>query len=108
MKNKMLSLLLPLLLSCAPAKQPAAATLAAPSEVVAKAVSATEATLSWKDNADGEEGYYVFGTGVQPVATLPAGSTSYAFKGLEPSTSYSFGVQAFGKDGILSLKVTAI
>lgn len=107
MKNNMLPILLPLLLSCTQTKQPAAATLAAPSDVVAQAVSATEATLTWTDHADGEDGYYVFGKTLQPVATLPSGSTAYTFEGLEPESTYTFGVQAFGKDGALSLKVTA-
>ena len=53
MKNKILLILLPLLLCCTPAKQPAAATLAAPTEVVAQMISTTEALLSWKDNAEG-------------------------------------------------------
>ena len=104
MKNNMLLVLLPLLLSCTQAKQPAAGTLAAPSDVVAQAISFTEATLSWKDNAQDEDGYYVFSTAVQPVATLPSGSTTYTFNGLEPGTSYTFGVQAFNKKGALSLK----
>ena len=107
MKNNMLLFFLPLLVSCTPAKQPAAATLTAPTDVAAQVLSATEAILSWADNADGEDGYYVFSTGVQPLATLPAGSTSYTFSGLEPETTYSFGVQAFGRDGSLSRKVTA-
>jgi len=108
MKNNMFPiLLLPLLLSCTQAKQPAVATLAAPTDVVAEAISATEVILNWTDNAEGEDGYYVFDKTVQPVASLPAGSTTYTFDGLEPETSYSFGVQAFGKDGILSRKVTA-
>lgn len=107
MKNKMLFVLLPLLLCCTQAKQPAAATLAAPTDVVTQVLSATEAILCWKDNAEGEDGYYVFGTGVQPVATVPAGKPAYVFSGLEPETTYTFGVQAFGKDGALSLKVMA-
>ena len=76
MKNKILFVLLPLLLCCTQAKQPAAATLAAPTDVVTQVLSATEALLSWKDNAEGEDGYYVFGAGVQPVATVPAGNTA--------------------------------
>lgn len=107
MKNKILFVLLPLLLCCTQAKQPAAATLAAPTDVVTQVLSATEALLSWKDNAEGEDGYYVFGAGVQPVATVPAGNTAYVFSGLEPETAYTFGVQAYGKDGALSLKVMA-
>ena len=106
MKNSIL-LLLPLLLSCSGKGQTPVVTLKAPTNVSARATSPTEAVLTWTDNADGEEGYYVFDKGVQPVATLPAGSTSHAFSGLEPETTYTFGVQAFGKDGILSLKVTA-
>ena len=107
MKSNMLLVFLPLLLSCTQAKKPAVATLAAPTDVVAQVVSATEATLSWTDNAQGEDGYYVFSTVEQPVASLPAGSTEYTFGNLMPETSYRFGVQAFGKDGVLSLKVTA-
>ena len=107
MKNKMLFVLLPLLLCCTQVKQPAAATLAAPTEVVAQVISATEALLCWKDNAEGEDGYYVFGAAAQPVATVPAGKPAYVFSGLEPETTYTFGVQAYGKDGALSLKVMA-
>ena len=107
MKNNMLLVLLSLLLGCTQGKQPATAMLAAPTDIAAQVISASEAILSWTDNADGEDGYYVFGTGVKPVAALPAGSTEYTFSGLEPATTYTFGVQAYGKNGILSLKVTA-
>lgn len=106
MKNSILYFLLPMLLACSgPANK--SLTLAAPTDVSARAISATEAVLNWTDNADGENGYYVFSSGVQPVASLPAGSTSYQFADLEPEKTYIFGVQAFGKDGVLSLKATA-
>lgn len=107
MKNSFLLLLLPILLSCGEAKQPAIATLAAPTDVSAQALSATEALLSWTDQASDESGYYVFGQEAQPQATLPANSTSFTFKDLTPEKTYHFAVQAYEKNGILSLKVTA-
>ena len=106
MRNSILSFILPLLIACGSSNN-AAVTLAAPSEVQAQALSATEAVLSWTDNTDGEDGYYVFSAGVQPVASLPAGSTSYQFSGLEAEATYVFGVQAYGKNGNLSLRVNA-
>lgn len=107
MKNSILLFLLPLLLTCKGEGQPTAGAPAAPSEVSASALSPTEALLVWKDNADSEEGYYVFANAVQPFATLPAGSTQFRFTDLEPEKTYTFGVQAFANNGALSLKVTA-
>ena len=107
MKNSILLLLLPMLLACNQGNKSVAATLEAPTDVVARAVSPTEALLSWTDNAADGKGYYVFEALGQPVASLPARSTSYTFRGLEPEHTYSFSVQAFGEDGRLSLKVTA-
>lgn len=106
MKNSVVSFILPLLIACSGVNN-SARTLAAPTDVTARALSATEAVLNWTDNASNEDGYYVFSTGVQPVATLPSGSTSYQFTGLEAEKTYTFGVQAYGKNGGLSLRVNA-
>ena len=106
MKNKIILLIFPLLLACQGEKQPAA-TLAAPGNVTATIISFGEVLLGWSDNAADEEGYYVFANSTSPLAQLPAGSSSYSFTGLEAEKTYTFGVQAYGKDGALSPRVNA-
>lgn len=102
-------LILTVLLSCGGQKTPAPVTLAAPSALTVQVLNSQSALLQWTGNCTTEEGYYVFiqGTSTKPVATLPAGSTSYTFTGLTPESTYSFGVQAFGKDGAMSLMVVS-
>jgi N-acetylneuraminic acid mutarotase len=71
---------------------------AAPTNLSAVTVSASEIKLTWTDNANNESAYEVerkTGSGVfARVVTLPAGSTTYSDKGLSPSTTYVYRVRA--------------
>ncbi len=78
---------------------------AAPSGLVASAVSSSAVDLSWTDNAGNESGYTVErspnGTSGWVVLTsaLPAGATSYRDSGLTASTAYSYRVKATNAAG---------
>ena len=77
-----------------------AASILAPSGLTAMAVSSSSINLTWVDNATNETGYKVersltSGSGFAEIADLPAGSTSYASNGLNPSTQYFFRVRAY-------------
>lgn len=107
MKNSILLLLLPLLLSCGEPRQPEPETLPDPSDVSFEYVDDWSGILHWKDNATNEKGYYVFivqegKTASAPTATLPAGSTSYSFGMLTPGFDFMLGVQAFGDNNAMS------
>lgn len=71
---------------------------AAPSGLVAQAVSSSEIQLTWGDNSNNEESFRVeqaTGTGAfAQVQTLAAGTTSVRITGLAASTAYSFRVRA--------------
>ncbi|HWR57967.1 MAG TPA: S8 family serine peptidase [Thermodesulfovibrionales bacterium] len=76
----------------------ALASLLLPSNLVATALSTTQVSLSWTDNAIGETGYKVERKGPGDadfvlIAGLPAGSTSHTDSGLSASTTYSYRVR---------------
>ena len=83
--------------------------LAAPTEVTASLTGTDAVRLSWKDNCDGETGWYVFlragENARKQVAALAANSTAYVFEGLTPGSSYRFGTQAFGEGNAMSAAV---
>lgn len=79
---------------------------AAPSDLVATVVSATQIDLSWTDNSDNENGFGVlrcqgdaecfdFGE----IATLGRNVTSYGNTGLVPGITYRYLIRAFNTDG---------
>jgi hypothetical protein len=74
----------------------------APSDVTATAVSGSEITITWTDNADNEMGFRVErmqdGTYVT-IANLDADATSYTDKDLNASTEYKYRVKAFNAAG---------
>jgi len=78
---------------------PTVATVAAPTNLLATAISTTEIQLTWTDNASNESSYRVERSLDQVVwteiAILPPNSTSYLDVGLTPSTTYSYRVRAF-------------
>ncbi|MBK1825687.1 sulfatase-like hydrolase/transferase [Haloferula rosea] len=49
--------------------------------------------LAWTDSVDGETGFRIYRDG-SPVADLPAGSTYYYDRSLNPETSYSYEVRS--------------
>ena len=82
---------------------PEPAPMADPADLALEQVDDTSVRLSWSDRAEGETGYNVFRRTmsdsyyVEPLATLPAGATSFVFTGLTPGETYFFGVQAAGE-----------
>ena len=76
---------------------------AAPSGLIATAVSDTQIELVWSDNADNENGFEVErsldGGSWQLVGTVGTNATSYSANGLEPSTTYDFQVRSYNSLG---------
>ncbi|MEA2600011.1 MAG: hypothetical protein QOF89_1003 [Acidobacteriota bacterium] len=81
-----------------PPPPPPSDALAAPTNLVATAASATSIQLSWTDNATDETAYKVEqkkGSGAfQEVRTLSANATSTTLTGLAAQTVYTFRVRA--------------
>jgi len=74
----------------------------APSDLVASAISSSEISLGWVDNATDEYGFRVqrlSGAEWVVIATLTADSTGHIDGGLEPETLYSYRVVAFNGSG---------
>ncbi|MBN1673930.1 MAG: lamin tail domain-containing protein, partial [Kiritimatiellae bacterium] len=77
---------------------------AAPSEAAAAALSSSEITLTWRDNASNEE-QYTIRRGTDPALlsdtfTAPADATRYADAGLQPDTTYYYKVRAENAGGM--------
>ena len=76
---------------------------AAPSNLTATTVSATQINLAWTDNSSDETNFVVDrkqGTGSYSViATLPANTTTYPNTGLAKNTSYTYRVKATNANG---------
>lgn len=74
-----------------------------PSNLVATAVSNERIDLTWKDNAQNEEGFIVKrsedGTQYHEIDTLPQGQTSFSDKGLSENTTYFYLVTAYNQEG---------
>ncbi|MCG8454649.1 MAG: hypothetical protein MI919_00100 [Holophagales bacterium] len=86
---------------------------AAPTNLVAQTLSATQIRLQWTDNGLAEQGFEIqaeaFGAFV-PVAMAPAGTTQWAVGGLVPDTEYDFRIRSRGGplgDSTFSNTVTA-
>jgi Abnormal spindle-like microcephaly-assoc'd, ASPM-SPD-2-Hydin/Fibronectin type III domain len=78
-------------------------TPAAPTNLVATAVSSTEIDLTWQDNSTNEQGFRVErslnGTTFTEIATLGPNVHSYNDQGLTPNTTYFYRVIAFNNMG---------
>jgi predicted phage tail protein len=78
---------------------------AAPSNLVATAVSSSQINLSWVDSDDTEQGFKIErcnGAGCSEfvqIGTVGSNVTSYASTGLAPETSYSYRVRAYNVAG---------
>jgi hypothetical protein len=84
----------------------ASAAPAAPTNLVATAVSPTQIDLSWTDNSDNENGFAILRCQGDPecfdfgqVGSVPPGSTSFGDTGLTPGILYRYLVQAFNTEG---------
>jgi subtilase family serine protease len=76
---------------------PVVATLAAPSNVSAKATSSTTATVSWgaSATATGYAIYFSSGGGAVLLGTVNGSTTSISIGGMTPGATYSFSVMAY-------------
>jgi fibronectin type 3 domain-containing protein len=76
---------------------------AAPSSLLATAVSGSQINLTWADNSNNEDGFQIEqstdGLNFTPLATASANASSYPVVGLQPSTAYTFRVRAFNSFG---------
>jgi len=70
----------------------------APSNLKAKNVQKTTATLTWKDNSTNEQGFKIY-NGSTLVKTLGANRTSYRFRNLKAGKTYTYSVKAYNKAG---------
>jgi len=84
---------------------------AAPSNLAATAVSASQINLSWTDNATTETGFELErsldGTSFTKVADLAANATSFQNTGLAPNTRYTYRLRAVNGGGASAYSNTA-
>ncbi len=85
---------------------------AAPSNLTATAVSASQINLTWADNSTDEANFVVerstsATTGFSTIATLAANTTAYNSTGLNSSTTYYYRVRATNTGGNSSFSNTA-
>lgn len=77
----------------------AVSSLSAPTNLTATAITSSAISLSWTDNATGEDGYKLerkIGTGpYTEITTLSANATSYTNSGLTDGTLYTYRVRAY-------------
>ncbi|MBA7501168.1 MAG: hypothetical protein GH144_00050 [Clostridia bacterium] len=74
----------------------------APSNLTGSAVAYNQIDLTWRDNSEDEEGFYVYAktTGsYYEVVDLPANTTCFAHSGLEPLEKYTYYVQVYNEIG---------
>jgi PKD repeat protein len=85
--------------------QAAPAVPAAPTNLVATAVSRSQIDLSWTDNASNEDGFYIERckgatcTNFKRTATVESNVTTFSNTGLAANTSYRFRVRAYNTSG---------
>ncbi len=75
----------------------AVSSLRTPTNLTATATSDTAISLSWVDNATGENNYEIernSGSGWTPINTIGANNTGYPDTGLTPSTMYFYRIRA--------------
>lgn len=81
-----------------------------PSNLRASRVTSTTITLSWRDNADNEQGFrverWVNGGSWNRIAQVAADVTTCRSTGLTPHTIYAYRVQAFNADGVSAYSQT--
>jgi titin len=85
--------------------QAAPAVPAAPTNLVATAVSRSQINLAWTDNATSESGFYVERckgatcNNFARIATVGVDGKSYSSTGLTKNTTYRYRVQAYNATG---------
>lgn len=93
----------------------AISSLLVPTGLNAIATSVTQISLSWVDNATGEDGYKVerkeASGSFSQIASISANATSYTDSGIKDGTSYTYRVRAFNTipaDSVYSNEAAAI
>ncbi len=93
----------------------AISSLLIPTGLSASAVATTQISLSWTDNATGEDGYKIerkqAGGAYSQIATTNSNINTYLDSGLRDGTSYSYRVRAYNTipaDSVYSNEATAI
>jgi hypothetical protein len=77
---------------------------AAPTNLIAQAISSSQINLSWTDNSNNEEGFKIErspngSTGWVEIAVVGAGVTNFQNTNLNPSTPYYYRVRAYNPGG---------
>ena len=83
----------------------------APSDLVAIAVAYNQIDLSWQDNSNDEDGFYVYTktTGdYYQVADVAANTTYFAHSGLEPLEKYTYYLQAYNEFGVADSNIAEV
>lgn len=70
----------------------------APTNLIAKQVSATQVKMAWKDNSNNENGFLIYRDG-EIIEELPENHTEYVDKGRRPATNYCYEIQAYNQAG---------
>ena len=93
----------------------AISSLLIPTGLGATAISPTQISLSWTDNATGEDGYKIermqAGASFSQIAAINANLSSFTDSGLRDGTSYTYKVRAFNTipaDSVYSNEATAV
>jgi hypothetical protein len=84
-----------------PPPPPTDYTIQAPTDLTGVSVSTNQINLTWEDNSDNEDGFYVYQNGIL-IATLPAGSNDFEVLGLNANTFYNFKITAFNVEANVS------
>jgi fibronectin type 3 domain-containing protein len=88
--------------TAAPTPTPAG-TPAAPTNLLATAISSSQIALSWTDHSTIESGFQIYrsrnGVTFGLLATVPANVTTHTDNGLAPITTYYYRVQAYNSRG---------
>ena len=86
---------------------------AAPSDVKAVSLSASQVKITWKDNSDGEDGFKVLskpsnGYYFVEIATLPKNATSYIDSKVAPGYLYYYKIISYNTAGSSESKETSV
>jgi hypothetical protein len=77
----------------------ALSSLLSPTNLTASAISSTQISLTWSDNATGEDVYKierkVAGGDYTQITEVPLNTTTYTDSGLSPTTTYAYRVRAY-------------
>lgn len=76
----------------------------APSDLTGNVVSVYQTELSWTDNSDDEQGFYILRKTTSgayvAIGTVDAGHTTFTDTDGTHGTTYTYAIQAFGEDGV--------